>query len=244
MNRHLHVPYLQKAQVSYKQAVIHHDVAQVLRTVVRVGLPALAQPQKERSPQEDNIIKVVLYFLRNIALIEPSEEVEYDIECDVTRSTTINAFHSQDVFDLMLTIGSNMSEEYGTHDVELLDILYHVVKGVDVTKLFMDKEEVLSANTKELQSLMGKERGMLAGYARYAPSRHNRFGTMLWLKRDDGAKSTLFGQAAIGNEQLTMAEMDKRKTWNKPRRPKKKDEKEMQSVSNFRLETFQPSTSD
>lgn len=237
MGRLVHVTALQKAQAQYKQSILHHDACDVLRTVVRVGLPAMAQPQKERSPMEDNIIKVVLYFFRNVALITQPEDIVIDevFENDISRSATIEAFQSQDIFSLLLTIGSSMTEEFSGHDVEVLEILYHLVKGVKVEQLFMEKEEIISTNTKELRSLISKEKGMLAGYSRHAPSRHNRFGTMLWVKRDGGGFTTVFGQTAIANEQLTMAEMDKKKTWKKPKRPAKRDETKTPSVSVLRL---------
>ena len=228
MNHFLHIPHLHIAQASYKRAILHDDTQKILRAVVRVCLPAMAQPKKERSPFEDNIIKVVLYLIRNVAMIsEPEGTVTDEIDSDISRATTINAFHYQDIFNFILTICSSMTEDFDTHDVEVLDILFHLVRGIDVERLFMEKDDLLSSNTRELKSLISKEKGMLAGYARNAPSRHNRFGTMVWIKRDDNKYSTVVGQRAVANEHLTMVEMDTSKKWNKPRFQKKKDPEQL-----------------
>lgn len=225
MARYLHVPALQRAQASYKGAVLQHPNTEILRTVARVSLPSLAQTKEERTPTDDSIIKVVLYFFRNISLISPPTELAIDeVESGIDRSSTIDQFHYQDIFNVILTICSAMTDDFQTHEVEILDTVFQLVKGIDVDSLFMDKQEVISANTKELLGLMSKEKGMLASFARYAPSRHNRFGTMLWIQRDDGRKSTVFGQkGAAVNEQLSMAEMDLTKKWKRPRGPRKRD---------------------
>lgn len=224
MARYLHVPSLRKAQASYKAALLNHATTKMLHTVARVCLPALAQPRDERSPYEDTIIKVVLYFFRNVAMISQPADVSIDeAESGIDRSTTIDEFHYQDIFSLILAICSNMHEDYSTHDVELLDIIFHLVKGVDTENLFMEDQELISANTVGLRELMGLEKGMHATAKRHAPSRHNRFGTMVWIGRDGDKRSTLFGQRAAAGEQLTMSEMDKSKKWKRPRRPVKKD---------------------
>ena len=217
-----HRPYLQSAQVLYKQAILHYPDVKILRKIARVTLPALAQPQKERSVIEDSVIKVVLYLFRNIVIIKKPDHLDDDEDdSEISRSATIDSFHSQEVLNFLLTIGSGANDEFTTHDVELLDILFHLVKGIDVDRLFMERDELASSNTKELQSLIGKEHSMHMGHTRTAPSRHNRFGTMVWMKRNDGKMSTIFGHTAATNEQTTLHEMDKSKKWKKPRRPAK-----------------------
>lgn len=226
-HHYLHVPFLEIAQASYKRAIIHHDTAKILRTVIRVGLPAISIPQKERSPLEDNIIKVVLYLFRNMALInQPQGAIVDEGDSDVSRSATINAFHCQDVFSLILMICSGMQDNFNTHEIEVLDILYNLIKGVDVEQLFMETEELVSSNTKELKGLLSKEKNMHAGYTRHAPTRHNRFGTLTWVKRDNNRYHTISGQKALTNEQSALDEMDKSKKWKKPRRPVRSATKE------------------
>ena len=218
VNHHRHLPYLQLAQVGYKRAVLHYEHASVLRTAVRIALPSMAQPRRERSKRDEGIIKLVLYLFRNMAMItQPQMLPSQGDENEISRSATINAFTEQDVFNLMLTVGSGANDEFQDQDVILLEILFHLLKGVDARKLFMEQHEVQHQETNELRSLMQKEKAMHKSYNRHAPSRHNRFGTMLWVKRDDEKMSTLTGQASIVDGDATLLMMDKSKKWNKPR---------------------------
>lgn len=238
VNHHRHVPYLQLAQVGYKRAVLNHDNVQVLRTVVRLLLPAMAKPRRDRSRREESIIRLGMIFLRNIAMItQPQHLPSQGDENEIGRSATIEAFHLQDVFTLLLTIGSGISDEFTEQDVFLLEILFHLVKAIDPKKLFMRKEQVVDSMTSELKSLLSKEKAMIGSYNKHAPTRHNRFGTMLWVKREDARVSTVSGQTSITNESATLQQMDSSKKWNKPRfRGKTAQENNEQSEIGTRVE--------
>ena len=218
VNHHRHVPYLQLAQASYKRAILEHDSANVLRKAVRIGLPSIALQMGDRGARDEGIIKLILYFFRNVAMISTPQHlpVEGD-EKELSRSATIQSFHYQDVLALLLTISSNMGEDFNTQDVVILEVLFHLLKGVDVEKLFMDDSEVNAKQTDELRGLLAKEASMHRGYAKHAPTRHNRFGTMIWVKRDDARVSTVSGQDVLTDNQLTLLKMDQTKKWNKPK---------------------------
>lgn len=213
VNHHRHVPYLQLAQTSYKKAVLEYELASILRNAVRVGLPSMALSPGERGTRDEGIIKLLLYFFRNIAMIAPNHNAADENE--VSRSTTIEAFHNQDVLALLLTISSNMGEDFNNQDTVIMEVLFHLLKGVDVQKLFMDKDQLHKKNTDELQSLLSTEKNMHRSYAKIAPTRHNRFGTMIWVKRDDERVSTVSGQDVLNNNQRTLLKMDQSKKWNK-----------------------------
>ncbi|KAF2084832.1 timeless-domain-containing protein [Saccharata proteae CBS 121410] len=224
VNHHRHLPYLQLAHCKYKRCILHHE-ANILRTAVRLALPSMAEPRNERSTRDEGIITIVLYFIRNVTMInQPSHLPSDGDDAEISRSATIQAYHEQDIFQLLLTVASSMGDEFSNQDVIVLEILFHLLKGIDVDKLFMQEESLAVSNTNELRDLMQKEKSMLAGYARHAPSRHNRFGTMIWVKRDDEKMSTVSGQDILGNTQRSLQKMDKTKRWNKPRRPQKRDE--------------------
>lgn len=217
VNHHRHVPYLQLAQVGYKRAVLQFEYAKILRTAARTALPAMATPKRERTRRDEGIIKLVLYFFRNIAMItQPQHLPSQGDENDISRSSTVEAFQDQDIFNVLLTVGSGMSDEFQEQDVVLLEILFHLLKGVDARKLFMKKEQVANEETTELKNLLSKEKAMHDSYKRHAPSRHNRFGTMIWVKRDDMKLSTVSGQTSMTNEADTLRHMDASKKWNKP----------------------------
>lgn len=237
VNHHRHLPYLQLAQVGYKRDILHYDRAKILRTVVRIGLPSMAQPRDERSPRDEGIIRLVLYFIRNIAMVSQPTNLPIDgDDAEVSRSATIEAFHDQDIFQLLLAVSSSMGDEFTTQDVVVLEVLFHLLKGVDAEKLFMEEERLATANADELRGLIQKEKAMLAGYARHAPTRHNRFGTMIWVKRDDERVSTVVGQDVLGNAQRSLHKMDKTKKWNKPKhRGPKLEESEQVRFQKHRL---------
>ncbi|KAK8199894.1 timeless protein-domain-containing protein [Phyllosticta capitalensis] len=212
-----HTPYLQLAHTNYKRTILQHD-AMILRTAVRIALPSMNEPRRERSPRDDSIIKIMLYFLRNISLISVPHNLPYDGDgAEISRSTTIEAFDKQDIFPVLLTVASSIGDEFDEHDVIILEILFHLLKGVDADKLFMEEEKLTKSNNQELKNLIQKEKAMLAEYAKHAPTRHNRFGTMIWVKRGDEKVSTLSGQDVLGSHERSLEKMDKTKKWNKPR---------------------------
>lgn len=213
VNHHRHVPYLQLAQVSYKKSILEYEPAKILRNAVRVGLPSMALPAGERSTRDDGVIKLLLYFFRNLAMI--AQPPNLPAEHEVSRSATIEAFHNQDVLALLLTISSNVGEDFRTQDTVIMEILFHLLKGVDVQELFMDKAQASKKSADELQSLLITEKNMHRNYAKTAPTRHNRFGTMIWVKRDDARVSTVSGQEVLTNNQRTLLKMDQSKRWNK-----------------------------
>ncbi len=225
VNHHRHMPYLQDAQIGYKKEILHHEQAKILRTVVRIGLPSIALPLSERSNRDHGIIKLILYFVRNLAIISlPSHLQGTEDENQVSRSATIEAFHYQDIFHLLLTIASGIKEDFDQEDMVILEVLYHVMKGVDPDKLFLSDAQHEHRNADDLEALLKKEAAMVRGYKRHAPTRHSRFGTMIWIKRGDGKVSTVSGQDALRDDARGLAKMDESKKWKKPKTGRKKTE--------------------
>jgi len=223
VNHHRHGPYIQLAQIGYKREILQFDRARILQTAIRTALPSMAVSSKERTPRDEGIIRIALYFIRNIVMLSPPKSLPLDgDEAEISRSTTIEVFHEQDIFQVLLSVASSVAEDFVLQDVVILEILFYLLKGVDAEKLFMEEKTLSSKNTQELKMLMQKEKAMLAGYARNAPTRHNRFGTMLWIKRDDDKVSTVSGQSVLGKAQKSMDKLDHQKKWNKPKRPDKK----------------------
>lgn len=224
-NHHRHIPYLQLAQQSYKQAILEHESTKILRNAVRIGLPSIALPMGERGTRDEGIIKLLLYFFRNVAMISPPPNLPIDGEGnEISRSSTIEAFHNQDVFALLLTISSNMGEDFNTQDIVTLEVLFHLLKGVDVETLFMNKAQLDASKTDELESLLATEAGMHRSYTKNAPTRHNRFGTMIWVKRDDARLSAVSGQDVLKSAQHALLKMDQSKKWNRPKQRNKDTE--------------------
>ncbi|KAK2794160.1 Topoisomerase 1-associated factor 1 [Onygenales sp. PD_12] len=218
VNHHRHTPYLQHAQVLYKRGILGSDTTAILRSVIRIALPSMTVPRSERSSRDEGILKLMLYLFRNIAIITPSPHLatEGDEE-EASKSATINAFHEQDVFALLLTMCSNMGDDFTFQDVIVLEIIFHIVKGVNIKKLFMDDSQRSVEGANELETLLDKESHLKREYSKTAPTRHGRFGTMIWVKRDDEKVSTVSGQDVLKDDRTTFLKMDKTKRWNKPK---------------------------
>lgn len=224
INHHRHVPVLELAQLKYKRDILNFDGAQILHTAVRVALPSMAIPIGDRTQRDVGIIKLVLYFLRNIAMIIPPAGIKFEgDETQISRSAIIDAFSYQDIFLTLLTLASNMGEEFKTEDVVVMEIIFHLIKRVDVKKLFLDEQELRKAKTDELAGAMKKEASMLRSYSRKAPTRHSRFGTMLWVQKSDGKVSSLSGQSALADVSSRERKLDESKTFRPPRRAAKED---------------------
>ncbi|EAW13352.1 putative DNA repair protein (Tof1) [Aspergillus clavatus NRRL 1] len=217
VNHHRHTPYLQQAQVLYKRGILGPGGSSLLRTIIRIGLPSMAVPRSDRTTRDEGILKLMLYLLRNIAVISPHSRLSAEgDEEETSRSATINAFQDQDAFALLLTMCSNVADDFNLQDVVLLEILFHIVKGVNVEKLFMNDTQRKAKRTEELGDLLQKESSLRREYAKNAPTRHGRFGTMIWVKRDDAKVSTVSGQDVLKDSQTTLYKMDQSKKWNKP----------------------------
>ena len=178
----------------------------------------MAVSLKERTARDEGIVRIALYLIRNVAMLSPPRSVPMDVDdAEVSRSAVVDCFQNQDIFQVLLSVASSIGEDFVSQDVVVLEILFYLLKGIDAEKLFMEEKKLAGKNTDELKSLIQKEKAMLAGYARHAPSRHNRFGTMIWVKHDDEKVSTISGQDVLGKAQKTMEKMDKTKKWNKPK---------------------------
>ncbi|KLU90090.1 topoisomerase 1-associated factor 1 [Magnaporthiopsis poae ATCC 64411] len=226
VNHYRHMPVLQLAQLAYKRDIVNYDGAQILHTAIRVALPSMAIPAADRSPRDQGIIKLVLYFLRNVAAIAPPPGLGYDgDESQISRSATIDAFSYQDVFLALLTVASNMGDDFRTEDVIVMEIIFHLVKRVDISKLFLDEDALGHAKADDLANLIKKEKAMLQSHNKRGPTRHNRFGTMVWVQRADGRMSAVSGQDALRDKASRERKMDESKTF-RPARKSRKPEME------------------
>ncbi|KAI2792183.1 Topoisomerase 1-associated factor 1 [Penicillium oxalicum] len=228
-NHHRHTPYIQQAQVQYKRGILRYGGSNLIRAVIRVALPSMAIPRSERESRDEGILKLMLYLLRNIAIITTNERLaaEGDEE-ETSRSATINAFQDQDAFALILTMCSNVADDFNQQDVVLLEILFHIIKGVNVDKLFLNDEERKAKRSDELSQLLKKENQVKREYARNAPTRHGRFGTMIWVKRDEHKVSTVSGQNILRNDQASLQKMDESKKWKRPARTRRNKDDSVQ----------------
>ncbi|KAI5778884.1 timeless protein-domain-containing protein [Geopyxis carbonaria] len=220
-NYHRHMPVLQYAQQGYKKAILQHRSNKMLKDIIRVALPSIAVPVDERGDRDEGIIKLVLYAIRNIAIIEHPNPTDMDPGEDIGRSATINAFADQNVFDLLLTISSGIGDEFKFQDGVMLEILYHIVKGIDVESIFRNEKQENEKKSNDISQLLKQENEANRKNVRTA-TRHNRFGTTVWIEKEDGARLFVPGQQALLGKNAGLEKMDQTKKYNKPRGADKK----------------------
>ena len=247
-NHHRHTPYILQSQVKYKAAVLHWESTPVLRQAIRIALPALAMKREERTPRDEGIIKLMLYFLRNIAALRQVPNLpSQGLETEISRSATIEAFRAQDVFALLLTVCSNMGEDYNLMDVIVLEIIFNLIKGVDAEKLWMNQQQRTKTGINDLRATLAAEEHMHMEAKKKEPSRHGRFGTMIWIKGDDEQMKSVSGQDNLRSHKTAMFNVDNNKKWNKPMQRRKDldhsnndfDQKEhLSGVASEHLRTF------
>lgn len=186
VNHHRHIPVLQQAQRKYKLALLNRAEGKVLSNIVRVTLPSLALSYTEWEERDDGIINLVLNLMRNLVAIEHPDPTEFDTGEEIGRSATILAFERSNVFQFLLTIGGGIGDEFRMgQDLILLDILYHLFKGVDVETVFMGTKEEQEKMGRDLERILKIEDDMKRNTGK-AATRHNRFGTTVWMEKTVG----------------------------------------------------------
>ena len=217
LNHHKHMAVLEYAQAAYKNGLLHHRSGAVLKGVVRVCLPSIALSPKERTERDEGIIKLVLYLFRNIALIEHPNPSETDTGEEISRDVTIETFHDQNIFDFLLTISSGMGDDFNYQDTVVMETLYHLLKGVDIEKLFMTDKAQSAKSISQLETLLNMEKDLKAKNARAQSTRHSRFGTTVWVQKSDGRRVTVSGQDVLADKSKGLEKVDNSKRWKKPR---------------------------
>lgn len=138
---------LKSAQIGYKNAILHHPEYNILRPIVRIALPSMAIPRRDRPERDDHIISLVMSLLRNLVEISARNAQAAGMDRDkneYSRSEAILSFEKSDVFNLLAALAAGTTDEYEKIDCLLLEILYHLLKGVNVEDVLATAIEVRS----------------------------------------------------------------------------------------------------
>ncbi|KAG5360547.1 Topoisomerase 1-associated factor 1 [Yarrowia sp. B02] len=177
---------LRHAQIRYKRALLGHPSKSILKAVVRLSIPSVAKSKTERDQRDIGIMKLVVFFIRNMLAIDPMEaDGKTD---DINRSATLEAFENQGVLDLMLTLGSCTGYDIVGVDLPLLDSLFQMVKGIDVSEIF--KTSPAEADNQLKKLLETEKRNKPLG-----SSRHSRFASTMTVMHN-GTKISVTGPTA------------------------------------------------
>ena len=220
VNHHRHIPVLRHAQARYKTAILQHKSKKILKDIIRAGLPAMAMPSYDREACDEGIINLILYTLRNIAVIEHPTPGENETGEEINRSATITAYAEQNVLDLLLTIASGIANDFKVQDTVVMEVLYHLITGLDVETVFRSDGEESEKCGNDLAQLLKREDDLKRAASR-ASTRHNRFGSTIWMERNDGTRSFVSGQVALLSKETGLEKLDNAKKWKKARRADK-----------------------
>ncbi|KAG5373070.1 Topoisomerase 1-associated factor 1 [Yarrowia sp. C11] len=177
---------LRHAQIRYKRALLGHPSKSILKAVVRLSIPSVAKSKADRDQRDIGIMKLVVFFIRNMLAIDP---VEADGKTDdINRSATLEAFEQQGVLDLVLTLGSCTGYDIVGVDLPLLDSLYQMVKGLDVAEIFKTQPNEPDNQLKKLLDTEKRNKPL-------GSSRHSRFASTMTVMHN-GSKISVTGPTA------------------------------------------------
>ncbi|KAF3901899.1 hypothetical protein ABW21_db0203652 [Orbilia brochopaga] len=216
LNHHRHIATLKRSQISYKQAILRHSSKSILKACCMNALPAMATQSSKRTPRDDGIVRLILYLIRNLLQIESTEDGSGDIGEDVSRSSTIEAFETQGIFDLLLSVVAGIPEIFEQHDMVILEVLFYLIQGIDCEQLSVAVATDDASRHKVLSELLQMD-DEFKGAAKLQ-SRHNRFGTTVVVQKESGQRAVLAGHGALVDEESGLQKLDTTKKWRKPHR--------------------------
>lgn len=152
-NHKLNFSNVRKSQIIYKKEILAYNKGQTLKAVIRLVLPIFAKEKTDREPRDSAILRLVLFFIRNILYIEPANNsisskstkgmvsvdnipngVTHD---DISMNVVLNAFKKNKVFVFLLTMCGSVGVEFDKEMFALpcLECIYLIIRGVDCKSL-------------------------------------------------------------------------------------------------------------
>jgi replication fork protection complex subunit Tof1/Swi1 len=209
--KHEQYPNLKLAQANYKRALLFNAECDILGSIMRVAFPSLALDRRSRTDKDTGIIRLVLYLLRNLAAIEGNN----------SRSETILAFQRGFAFDFINVLASGMGSDFHDEDVIIIDLVFELVRGVSPTAVYAPRPNTSTSTVirSDLNALLSHEKQLRCEAKIKAHTRHNRFGTMVSVVKDDRRFTVASQTGLISSQQLSNFQgIETSKRWNKPQR--------------------------
>ncbi|KTW30789.1 hypothetical protein T552_00501 [Pneumocystis carinii B80] len=178
------LPHLRLAQSFYKKSVLNYCKANVLFNAISVSFPSMSIARTERSERDEGIIRLVLYFIRNIAMIDQ----------ETTRNETILAFKKANILDLIISVAGGIGNEFICQDVIILEIVFYLVRGINPENIFLSDKAQSLKPLDDLSNLLKIETDKKKTVK---TTRHNRFGTLISLIAPNNRRFTVANQGAI-----------------------------------------------
>lgn len=232
-----------RAQLVYKQHILAYRNGHTLKAVVRLGLRALQMPREDREPRDINILRLILFFIRNILFIEPlpaskspkaitnSSDLPNGMNPeDIGLNAVLTAFDKNKVLLFLTSIAHSVQTEFSDESfgVLVVECLSLLTRGVKTESMFLAvpktpvadiSETVPPASTAtgmQLQDLLLEEDNRKRKQKNNVSTRHGRFGTLLTIQSSDNASYyTVSGQEALASTFNTLDKLDRTKQWHK-----------------------------
>lgn len=235
---------LRLAQLRYKHHILVYRGGRTLKAVIRLGLEALTIPEEDREPRDLSILRLIVYFIRNVLYIEPlpatngkkavSNSLRYPggiNPSDLSMQAVIPAFEKNNVFMFLISIAHSVltnirDEQFG---LLVMESLYLITRELDTDYLIhkpaLEEPQNDAANVvppasaavgMDLTALLSEEDKRRKKLQSAMSTRHGRFGTLISLKNSANASYlAVSGQKALPSTYDTLKKLDSTKKWHK-----------------------------
>ncbi|EGV63474.1 timeless-domain-containing protein [Yamadazyma tenuis ATCC 10573] len=237
---------LRKTQLVYKRHILHYNKGQTLKAVIRLVLATMAKEKADREPKDNAILRLVLFFIRNILYIAPitssiSMKTTKDLASldsmpagvtteDISMSTVLNCFKRNKVLMFLLTMSNSVGSDFDKQmfGPACLECIYLLVKNIQVEHIIspvkLDKHPQTnpapvsseSAAGSQLTDLLKEETKRKISQKQHLSTRHGRFGSLLSIQGDEQSY-VISGQEALLNANSSLDKLDRSKKWTKPK---------------------------
>lgn len=198
------LPHLRLAQSLYKKSLLNYPKGNILFSAIAVSFPSMSIPKSERSERDEGIIRLVLYFIRNIAMIDE----------ETTRNETILAFKKANILDLIISVAGGIGDEFISQDVIVLEIVFYLIRGINPENMFLSNKDSLFTPLDDLSNLLKLETDKKKKTLKTISTRHNRFGTLVSVITPDNRRLTVASQTAILKDaENGLGKIDAAKKW-------------------------------
>lgn len=231
-----------RAQLGYKHLILTYRGGQTLKAVIRLGIGALKKSKEDREARDLSILRLILFFVRNLLYIEPLPLVKGQKAVanasnipngispeDISLQALIAVFEKSNVFLFLNSIASSvlkniMEESFGLLTIECLCLLTRGVAPQEILLIHQQNSSsslvtvppASSAAGLELLDLLGEESRRKKNQKNAMSTRHGRFGTLLSIQNSQNASYfAVSGQKALGSTYDTLAKLDSSKQWRK-----------------------------
>lgn len=147
-NQKLNFASVRKSQIVYKKHILAYNKGQTLKAVIRLVLPTIAKHRLDRDPRDNAILRLVLFFIRNVLNIEPANtsistksrkhvtnldnlpsNVNYD---DISMNAVLSCFKKNKVLMFLLTLSGSLGTDFDreTFGQPCLECIYLIFKGI------------------------------------------------------------------------------------------------------------------